>query len=69
MRGKWLVKQLIRTKAQVKTPNGDGVIVGTMISPRGEDLVLVDHGRRGEGGVVEAMAYPLTAFRSKEMEE
>ncbi len=57
MRGKWLVARLIRKGARVNTPNGEGVVIGSILKEQGS-LVLVDHGRRGEGGVVEATAYP-----------
>jgi hypothetical protein len=66
MRGKWLVARLIRTGAKVTTPNGEGMIVGSMLTQHAH-LVLVDHGRRGEGGVVETTAYPQQAV--KEVEE
>jgi hypothetical protein len=66
MRGKLMVVRLIRTGARVKTPNGEGVTVGSMLTQHAH-LVVVDHGRRGEGGVVETTAYPRQAV--KEVEE
>ncbi len=57
MRGKWLVARLIRKGAKVNTPNGEGVVIGSMLKELGH-MVLVDHGWRGEGGLVEATAYP-----------
>lgn len=66
MQGKWMVERLIRAGATVTTPNGEGVIVGSMLTER-EHLVVVDHGRRGEGGVIETTAYPRQAV--EEMEE
>lgn len=70
MPGKWALSKITVGRI-VMTPNGKGVVVGnTKLQIRDLELkpfVLVDHGQRGLGGVVDLVAYPPLAI--KEVEE